>query len=372
MDIAALLQTALQWGASDVHLAVPACPMLRVCHELVAVADEALTPSSTRCMFEQLTSDKQRETFSRELELDFAYSLPGVGRFRVNASMQRGSIALAIRCLPVRVPSVAELGLPEICETLVLKRKGLILVTGSTSSGKSTTQAAMINYLNEKESRKIVTVEDPIEYLHSNKKSFIVQRDLGDDTLSFASAMRHALRQNADVILVGEMRDVATSAAAINAAETGHLVLATAHTQGAINVIDRLISDFPPAQHEQVRTQLALTLEAVLSQMLVPRKDGKGRVAIFEIMLSNFAIRNLIREKKIYQIASVIETGSQFGMQTMDQALENAVRRGVIDVEEALIRAQRPDEMEKALQQEISAARAKEPAAQNGAERLAT
>jgi twitching motility protein PilT len=207
----------------------------------------------------------------------------------------------------------------------------------------------MIDYLNERESRKIVTVEDPIEYLYSNKKSFIVQRDLGDDTLSFAAAMRHALRQNADVILVGEMRDVATTAAAINAAETGHLVLATAHTQGAADVIDRLISDFPPSQHEQVRVQLAITLEAVLSQILVPRVDGKGRVAAFEILLANYAIRNLIRERKIHQIATVIETSSQIGMQTLDYALGDLVRKGIIDAEEALLRAQRPEQVEKDL-----------------------
>jgi twitching motility protein PilT len=349
VDINELLEVAMQWGASDVHLGVPACPMLRLCHELIPFGDEPLTPLTVKEVFESITTDKQREVFYRELELDFAYSISGVGRFRVNASMQRGSIALAIRCLPMRVPSIDELGLPDICKSLIMKRKGLVLVTGPTSSGKSTTQAAMIDYLNERESRKIVTVEDPIEYLHSNKKSLIMQRDLGDDTQSFAAAMRHALRQNADVILVGEMRDVATTAAAINAAETGHLVLATAHTQGAANVIDRLISDFPSAQHEQVRVQLALTLEAVLSQILIPRVDNKGRVPAVEIMLASYAIRNLIREKKIHQIATVIETSSQSGMQTLDHSLEDLVRKGTITAEEALLRAQRPEQMEKDL-----------------------
>ena len=349
MDINGLLEVAMQWGASDVHLGVPACPMLRLCNELIPFGNEPLTPLAVKEVFESITTEKQREAFYGELELDFAYSISGIGRFRVNASMQRGSIALAIRCLPVRVPSFDELGLPDICKSLILKRKGLVLVTGPTSSGKSTTQAAMIDYLNERENRKIVTVEDPIEYLYSNKKSFIVQRDLGDDTLSFAAAMKHVLRQNADVILVGEMRDVATTAAAINAAETGHLVLATAHTQGAADVIDRLISDFPPSQHEQVRVQLAITLEAVLSQILVPRVDGKGRVAAFEILLANYAIRNLIRERKVHQIATVIETSSQNGMQTLDHALGDLVRKGIIDAEEALLRAQRPEQMEKDL-----------------------
>ena len=349
MEIDELLRVAMNWGATDVHLVVPACPVLRLSHELTPMGDAALTPLAIKEAFESITSEKQQEFFYTELELDFAYSISGVGRFRVNASMQRGSIALAIRCLPVRVPTIDELGLPDICKTLILKRKGLVLVTGPTSSGKSTTQAAMINHLNEKLSRKVVTVEDPIEYLHTNKRCLIVQRDLGDDTKSFALAMRHALRQNADVILVGEMRDVATTAAAITAAETGHLVVATAHTQGVANVIDRLISEFPPAQHEQVRVQLALVLEAVLSQVLVPRADGNGRVPVLEIMLANYAIRNLIRERKIHQIASVIETSSQHGMQTLDHALEDAVRKHIVSIEDALLRAQRPEQMEKDL-----------------------
>lgn len=349
MDIDEMLKAAMQWGATDVHLVVPAPPMLRLNNELVPVGNEPLTPATIKNLFECMTSEKQRQTFYKELELDFAYSISGIGRFRVNASMQRGSIALAIRCLPLKVPSIGELGLPDICKSLILKRKGLILVTGPTSSGKSTTQAAMIDYLNENESRKVVTVEDPIEYLYSNKKSLILQRDLGDDTTSFATAMRHALRQNADVILVGEMRDVATISAAISAAETGHLVLATAHTQGAANVISRLISEFPSVQQDQVRAQLAITLEAVLSQTLVPRADGRGRAAIFEILLATYAIRNLIRENKMHQINSIIETSSQQGMQTLDQALEDAAKRGIIESEEALLRAQRPDELEKVL-----------------------
>ena len=349
MDINELLRAAMQWGATDVHLVVPAPPMLRLCHELVPIDREPLTPAAVKAIFESITMEKQQDIFYKELELDFAYSISGVGRFRVNASLQRGSIALTIRCLPMRIPSMEDLGLPDICRTLILKRKGLILVTGPTSSGKSTTLAAMIDYLNERESRKVVTVEDPIEYLYINKKCLILQRDLGDDTTSFASAMRHALRQNADVILVGEMRDMTTISAAMTAAETGHLVLATAHTQGAANIINRLISEFPPEQQEQVRAQLAVSLEAVLSQVLVPRADGGGRIAVFEIMLANYAIRNLIRDSKTHMIASVIETSSQQGMQTLDQALEDKVRKGIITIEEALLRAQRPEELEKAF-----------------------
>jgi twitching motility protein PilT len=361
MNVDELLRVAMQWGANDIHLVVPAPPMLRLNHELVPVSGELLSPLEVKKAFESITSEKQQKAFYREFELDFAYSISGVGRFRVNASMQRGSIALTIRCLPVKVPSMEELGLPDICKTLILKRKGLILVTGPTSSGKSTTLAAMIDYLNGKASKKVVTVEDPIEYLYSNKKCLILQRELDEDTTSFASAMRHSLRQNADVILVGEMRDVATIAAAISAAETGHLVLATAHTQGAANVISRLISEFPSVQQDQVRAQLALTLEAVLAQLLVPRADGKGKVAIFEIMLANYAIRNLIRENKTTQISSIIETNSQQGMQTLDQALEAAVRNGIIEFEEALLRAQRPEELEKAFPACHSRHRNKEP-----------
>ncbi len=349
IDIDELLKMAMQMGASDVHLAVPACPVYRLSNTLVPACDEALTPMSVKQAFESITTEKQQEAFYRDLELDFAYSISGTGRFRVNASLQRGSISLTFRCLPLRIPSIDELGLPPICKSLILKRKGLVLVTGPTSSGKSTSQAAMIDYLNERESKKVLTVEDPVEFLHSNKKCLIVQRDLGDDTTSFAAAMRHALRQNADVILVGEMRDVETTAAAITAAETGHLVLATAHTQGAANVIDRLISEFPPAQQEQARTQFALVLEAVLSQTLVPRSDGHGRVAAVEVMLANYAIRNLIREKKVHQIPGVIENSSQEGMVTLDQALAELVSKGEIALEDALLRAQRPEELQRAF-----------------------
>jgi len=349
MDIDKLLKMAMEKGASDLHMVVPSCPMLRLANYLEPVGDETLTPMLIKEVFESMITEKQQRMFYENLELDFAYSISGVGRFRVNASLQRGSIALAIRCLPIKIPSIDELGVPEICKSLILKRKGLVLITGPTSSGKSTTQAAMIEYLNEKESKKILTIEDPVEYLHTNKKCLIAQRDLGDDTASFAIAMRHALRQNADVILVGEMRDADTTAAAITAAETGHLVLATAHTQGAANVIDRLISEFPADQQEQARTRFALVLEAVLSQVLVPRIDGHGRVVATEIMLANYGIKNLIRERKVHQIPSVIETSSQEGMQTLDQSLVQLVSKGLASLDEALLRAQRPDDMRKAL-----------------------
>jgi twitching motility protein PilT len=335
--------------------------MLRLNHELVPLSGELMIPSEAKKAFESITSEKQQKAFYSELELDFAHSISGIGRLEVNASMQRGSIALAVGCLSGKVHSMEELGLPDICKTLIMERKGSIPVTGPTSSGKSTTQAAMIDYLNGKAGREVVTVEDPIEYLYSNRKCLIIQRELDDDTASFTSAMRHALRQNSDVILVGEMRDVAAIAAAISAAETGHRVLATAHTQGAANVISLLISQFPSVQQDQVRAQLALTLEAVLSQLLVPRAGGKGRVAIFEIMLASYAIRNLIWENETTQISSSIETSSQQGMQTLDQALEGAVRNGIIELEEAPLRAKRPEELEKAFPAYHSCHRGKEP-----------
>jgi twitching motility protein PilT len=349
MVINELLRVAMERDASDLHLIVASPPMLRIYNKLVPIGEVPLTPKAVKDMFEAITSDRQRETFYRELDLDCAYSVPGLGRFRVNAALQRGSFALTIRCLPSEIPTIDKLRLPEICKSLVLKRRGLIVVTGPPSSGKSTTQAAMIDYLNEQESRKVVTVEDPIEFLHSHKKCLIVQRDIEDDTKSFASAVRHALRQNADVILIGEMRDVNTIKAALAAAETGHLVLGTAHTLGAAETIERLINEFPSPQQEQARMQLTVVLEAVLSQLLLPRADGTGRVALFEIMVATYAIRNLIRDKKFHQIPAMIEMGRQHGMQTFRQAVKDLVSNGIINPEEMLLRTSRWEELETTL-----------------------
>jgi twitching motility protein PilT len=350
MDIHRLLQMTAERGASDLHLLVPAVPTLRINGVLIPVENEPpVTPQDTKEAFESLTTKTQRERFYSELELDFAYSLPGLARFRVNIALQRGSICLALRCVPVEVPTIEQFELPEVCRMLALKPRGLVLVTGPTGSGKSTTLAAMIHYLNEREKRKVITIEDPIEFLHKNNQCLITQRDLGDDTRAFASALKHGLRQDPDVILVGEMRDLETMSTAITAAETGHLVLSTLHTIGCAATIDRIIDVFPAHQQPQIRSQLALVLEGVLSQILLPRADGKGRVAAFEIMLHTYAIGNLIRESRIYEIPSVLETGSQQGMQTLDQGLKKLVEAGLVTVDEALIRAHKPDELRNKL-----------------------
>ncbi len=259
--------------------------------------------------------------------------------------MQRGTISLAIRRVPFEVPTIDELGLPAICKSLALKPRGLVLVTGRTGTGKSTTLATMINHLNKNEARNIITVEDPIEYVFLDEKCMIAQRDLGSDTKSFANALRHVLRQDPDVILVGEMRDLETIATAITAAETGHLVLSTLHTPNAAQAIDRMIDVFPPYQQEQIRLQLSLVLEGVLSQILLRRASGRGRVAAVEIMLGTDAVRNIIREGKIEQMPTYMQTGSQFGMQTMDQALQNLVRSHLVTAEEALPFCTKPDEL---------------------------
>ncbi|MFC2067760.1 type IV pilus twitching motility protein PilT [Chloroflexota bacterium] len=350
MDINKLLQTTVSTGSSDLHLIVPAVPTLRINGILTPIEDEQpVTPKETKDAFEQLTTEKQREVFYRELELDFAYSLPGVARFRVNIALQRGSINLSMRCVPIKIPTIEEYGLPDVCKTLALKPRGLVLVTGPTGCGKSTTLAAMIDYLNDHEKRKVICIEDPIEFLHKNKKCLVAQRDLVDDTRSFSSALKHGLRQDPDVILVGEMRDLETISTAITAAETGHLVLSTLHTIGAAPTIDRIIDVFPPYQQPQIRAQLALVLEAVLSQVLIPRIDGHGRIAGFEIMLHTYAIGTLIRESRTYEIPAVLEVSSNQGMITLDRALAKLVEAGLVPIEEALTRAHKPIELKSKL-----------------------
>lgn len=346
MHINDLLRMTVSKGASDLHLKAGGVPVLRINGELVPQDDMTETTSEAmKQVFEEVTAKEQRSSFAAELELDFAYQANGIGRFRVNAYLQGGTISLACRPVRTQIPSIEELGLPEVCESLVLKRSGLIVVTGPTGCGKSTTLAAMMNYLNEKERRKVVTIEDPIEFVHRAKKCIFSQRELGADTRSFANALKHALRQDPDVILVGEMRDLETMAATLTAAETGHLVLTTLHTPSAPQAIDRFIDVFPPHQQQQVRTQLSTTLEGVLYQTLVPRSGGSGRVAAVEMMLATAAVRNLIREGKTYQLMNVIQTGSQYGMQTLDQALLALCRNGTISREEALARSVNVEEL---------------------------
>ena len=346
MEIEKLLRLAVERGASDLHLRVPSPPVLRVDGVLMPLDElPGVTSQDMKEAFEHITTESQREAFYRELELDLAYSVAGLARFRVSVFLQRGTISLAFRQVSLQVPSIEELGLPQVCKTLVLKPKGLVLVTGPTGSGKSTTLAAMINHLNEQERRNVITIEDPIKFLYRNEKCLIAQRDLGDDTRSFATALKHTLRQDPDVILLGEMRDLDTIATAITAAETGHLVLSTLHTVSAPQTIDRIVDVFPADQQEQIRLQLSLVLEGVLAQVLLPRAGGRGRVAAFEVMIATDAIRNLIREGKTDQIPTYLQTGRQYGMQTMDQALQDLVRSGAITAEEALIRSSKPGEL---------------------------
>jgi twitching motility protein PilT len=346
MKIEELLRLMVDKGASDLHLRVMRPPILRIDGVLKVMEDMPhITPSDLKEAFEHVTNEHQKQSFRNELELDLAYSIRGVARFRINTFMQRDTISLAIRRVPFVVPSIDELGLPAICKSLALKPRGLVLVTGRTGTGKSTTLAAMIDHINKSEARNIITVEDPIEYVFQDEKSMIAQRDLGSDTKSFANALRHVLRQDPDVILVGEMRDLETIATAITAAETGHLVLSTLHTPSAPQAIDRIIDVFPPHQQGQIRMQLSLVLEGVLSQVLLRKASEQGRVAAVEIMLGNDAVRNIIRESKIEQIPTYIQTGSQFGMQTMDQALQNLVRSRMVTVEEALPYCSKPEEL---------------------------
>lgn len=346
MDIEELLHLMVKEGASDLHLRVPSPPVLRIDGALTPLTDlPRVTPQFVKESLEHITTEHQREAFHRDLELDFAYSVRGLARFRANAFMQRGTISIAIRQVPFEPPTIDELGLPQVCKTLAVKTKGLVLVTGPTGTGKSTTLAAMINHLNHTEARNVITIEDPIEFLYQNDKCLIAQRDLGDDTRSFAGALRHTLRQDPDVILVGEMRDLDTISTAITAAETGHLVLSTVHTISAPQTVERIVDVFPPHQQSQIRFQLSLVMEGILSQTLLPRRNGKGRVAGFEIMIGTEAIRNLIRESRTEQIPSYLQTGSQQGMQTMDQALEDLVRAGLISVQEATSRHSKPEEL---------------------------
>jgi twitching motility protein PilT len=338
------------------HLCVGVPPVLRIDGQLYRTNFQPATPKQTQRLIYEILTDEQIQRFENTLELDFSYSLQDIARFRVNVYKERGSIAAAFRLIPRRVPTVREMELPVILEEIVTRPRGLILVTGPTGHGKSTTLAAMINHLNTTKSLHIITIEDPIEYLHQHNKCIINQRELGEDTKSFPAALRSALREDPDVILVGEMRDPETIAIAITAAETGHLVLSTLHTNSAAETIDRIIDVFPPNQQPQIRVQLSMNLVAVISQQLLSRAPGAprsplggGRIAAVEIMIANPAIRNLIREGKTHQIPSMIQTGAAEGMQTMDQALRDLYVRGLITYETAMERAHNPEELKKLI-----------------------
>jgi twitching motility protein PilT len=334
MDISALLHKAKALGASDLHLVVDGPPLLRINGGLQALEGAApLTADEISQAFLRITTPQEREEFHRSLELDFGFSLAGVGRLRCNAAQQRGTTSLAIRLLPEKIPTIDDLGLPQIYKELALRPRGLIIVTGPTGSGKTTTEAAMIQHLNNTESRHIVTIEDPIEYIHPTIKCAITQRQLGSDTLSFADALKHILRQDPDVILVGEMRDLETAAAVLTLAETGHLILSTGHAPSTFQAVERIIDLFPPHERHLAQARLASLLVAVMCQVLIPRADGSGRIAAVEVMLANPPVRSLIREGKIYLLPNVIRTHRDIGMVSLDEALVNLYLKRVITEE---------------------------------------
>ncbi len=350
MDIFLLLRLAKAKVATDLHLVVASPPLLRVNGSLEPVNGVApLTGEDINEAFLQITTPEDREHFHRYLELDFGYTLPGVGRLRCNAAQQRGSVSLALRLLPLKIPTIDELELPDVCEQLVLKPRGLVIVTGPTGSGKTTTLAAMIQHLNANKNCHIVTIEDPIEYIHPSLKCAVTQRELGSDTLSFPDALKHILRQDPDVILVGEIRDFDTVAAVLTIAETGHLILTTGHAPSATQAMERIIDLFPPHERHLAQMRLASLLIGVLCQVLVPRADGSGRIAAVEVMLGIPPVRSLIREGKIYQLPNVIRTHRDIGMISLDEALVNLYLKRIITGETLLDFCNDRQEVEKLI-----------------------
>ncbi len=330
-----ILQAAYELGASDVHITVGVPPIMRIHGELKQYGKESLKPEDTEGMAKAIITNDLWESFREKGELDFSYGIPGISRFRVNTYHQRSCVSIAIRVVPTTIPSLEDLGMPNVLMDIATKHQGLVLVTGPTGSGKSTTLASMIDYMNHHMRRHIITLEDPIEYLHKHNHCIIDQREVGFDTKNFSNGLRACLRQDPDVILVGEMRDLETISTAITAAETGHLVLGTLHTTDASATIDRIIDVFPSNQQSQVRIQLAAVLAAVVSQRLLPRTDRKGRVAANELLINNSAIRNLIRNEKIHQIQSVIQTSKASGMHTLAMSVRDLLEQKIISKETA-------------------------------------
>ena len=349
LHIDELLNVIVDRSCSDLHICVDSEPVIREDGALKRLNYEKFTPQQSQRMMYEIIADAQIEQFETTLELDFSYQLPHRARFRVNMYRERGSIAGAFRLISNRIPTVRELNLPPILDQLSERPRGLVLVTGPTGSGKSTSLAAMINHINATRALHIITIEDPIEYLHSHRLCIINQRELGTDTKKFSNALRACLREDPDVILVGEMRDTETIALAITAAETGHLVFATLHTNNAAESIDRIIDVFPPGQQEQIRVQLSNNLVAVCAQQLLPRASGPGRIPVMEIMVATPAIRNLIRENKTHQIPSIIQTSAAAGMMSMDQCLRNMYMKGLITLEEAMLRCMNQKELSKMI-----------------------
>ncbi len=344
-----LLNLVIDNEASDLHLTVGAPPILRVDGELIPTDLDVLTPMDTRSLVYNMLTAEQQKIFERDLELDISYSVHGFGRFRVNVYKQRGCIAAAFRIIPSKIPSIEELRLSPVIKEFAKYTRGLVLVTGPTGSGKSTTLAAIIDLINETRRCHIITIEDPIEYLHHHKKSIVNQRELHVDTHTFSAALKHVLREDPDVILIGEMRDLETIETALTLAETGHLVFGTLHTTDAAQTVNRIIDVFPPHQQAQVRTQISFVLRAIVAQQLLPMASGKGRIVAEEILIVNQAVQNIIREQKVQQLYTVMQTGQSLGMKTFEQSLKDLYMRGDITYEEALSRTLRPDELARML-----------------------
>jgi twitching motility protein PilT len=350
VELQKLLEMVIEKRASDLHITTGSPPQFRVDGKLVSFESTILTATDTKRLSYSLLTDAQRHKFEEEWELDFSFGIKGLSRFRGNIYMQRGCVAGAFRAIPFDILSFSELGILPIVNELIRKPKGLVLVTGPTGTGKSTTLASMIDRINQEKSAHILTIEDPIEYLHRHKRSVVNQREVTSDTKSFSAALRHILRQDPDVILIGEMRDLETIEAALITAETGHLTFATLHTNSCVETINRIIDVFPPYQQQQIRTQLSFVLEGVIAQQLIPRSGAPGRVLAMEVMIPNPAIRNLVREDKIQQIYSLMQVGqARFGMQTMNQALLSLYERHLITLEDALERSLNADELRQML-----------------------
>lgn len=344
MEIKELLLHVIKNRASDLHFTEAEPPIIRIDGKLIRTQFPILHREDIKRLIYSILLDPQKEEFEKNLELDFSVALPGLDRFRVNVHLQRGSVEAAFRRIPLEIPGLEDLGLPHIVTELARKPNGLVLVTGPTGVGKTTTLAAMVDLINKERECLVVCIEDPIEFVHKNHKSIIKQREVYSDTKSFAEALRHALRQDPNVIVVGEMRDLETISTTLTAAETGHLVLATLHTPDAPQTIERIIDVFPPHQQQQVKLQLSECLQGVISQLLLPRASGQGRIAATEIMIGTPGIRNLIREQEVEQIPTLMQTGSQFGMKTMDKSLKELYQTGLITLDTALAKVKNSEE----------------------------
>lgn len=341
MQVDEFLKKMVECNGSDAHLKVGMPPGVRITGKIQPVGGSPLLPEQTLAIAQTLLNEEQWKRFEKCGDLDCSYSVAGVARFRVSVLRQRGSVSLVLRCIPTKIPTLEELGLPGICKTLAMKPRGIVLVTGPTGCGKSTTLAAMIDLINSSQQSHIITMEDPIEFLHRDKNCYINQREIGSDTMGFNEALRCALRQDPDVILIGELRDLETIGLAVTAAETGHLVLGTLHTASAMKTVDRVTNVFPPEQQNQIRMQLAGTLQGIISQILIPKISG-GRVAAIEILLATDAVRSIIRENKIAQLLSVMQTGKQYGMQLLEDHLNELVARKIVTYEHAVSKANNP------------------------------